>query len=74
MNLSNRRSLARCARTISLWKRLLPRGMNEWQDQDLRTAIWRKLLGTLDARGRLNWDEVFADGTLRRQKKGARNR
>ena len=46
------------------------RRMNEWQEQDLWTDIWHKLLGTLDARGRLNWDEVFADGTFASAKKG----
>ncbi len=48
------------------WRRL-----NEWQEQNRWTDIWQKLLGILDARGRLKWDEVFADGTFASAKKGA---
>ena len=46
------------------------RRMQEWQEKDLWTDIWQRLLGMLDAKGRLKWDEVFADGTFSPAKKG----
>lgn len=48
------------------------RRMQEWQEQDLWTDIWQRLLGMLDAKGRLKWDEVFADGTFSPAKKGVK--
>ena len=47
------------------WRRL-----QEWQEADILVDIWQKLLGTLDAKQRLKWDEVFADGTFSSAKKG----
>jgi hypothetical protein len=32
---------------------------------------WRALLGTLDSRGLLKWDEAFLDGSFAAAKKGA---
>ena len=46
------------------------RRMNEWQDADIWVDIWHKLLGTLDEKGRLKWEEIFADGTFASAKKG----
>ena len=46
------------------------RRMQEWQETGTWVHIWQKLLGTLDERGRLKWDEVFADGTFSSAKKG----
>lgn len=48
------------------WRRL-----QEWQEADILVDVWQKLLGTLDEKGRLKWDEVFADGTFSPAKKGA---
>lgn len=49
------------------WRRL-----QEWQEADILVDVWQKLLGTLDEKGRLKWDEVFADGTFSPAKKGAK--
>lgn len=50
------------------------RRMQEWQEADLWTDIWQKLLGMLDAKGRLKWEEFFADGTFSLAKKGRKRR
>ena len=47
------------------WRRMI-----EWHEQDIWIDIWHKFLGMLDAQGRLNWEEVFADGTFSPAKKG----
>ena len=49
------------------WRRL-----QGWQEADILVDVWQKLLGTLDEKGRLKWDEVFADGTFSPAKKGAK--
>ena len=41
------------------WRRL-----QEWQDADLLVDIWQKLLGTLDEKGRLKWEEVWFNRTI----------
>ena len=41
------------------WRRLV-----EWYDQDLLVDIWQKLLGMLDEKSLLEWEECFADGTF----------
>ena len=51
---------------ITCWRR-----MTEWQAKDVWIDIWRTFLGLLDSKGRLKWDEVFADGTFAPAKKGA---
>ena len=43
--------------------------MTEWQAKDVWIDIWRTFLGLLDSKGRLKWDEVFADGTFAPAKK-----
>jgi transposase len=48
------------------WRRL--RG---WEEQGVWLTAWRELLGTLDARGRLEWEEAFLDGSFVAAKKGA---
>ena len=45
------------------------RRMNEWHEQDVWIDIWHTFLGMLDAQGRLDWEEVFADGTFSPAKK-----
>jgi transposase len=47
------------------WRRL--RG---WEERGVWLKIWRGLLGQLDARGKLNWSEVFLDGSFAPAKKG----
>ena len=48
------------------WRRL-----RDWEEQDLWLKIWRTFLGELDAAGRLDWEETFADGSFAPAKKGA---
>lgn len=48
------------------WRRL-----QEWEVQRVWEKIWRAFLGELDAQGRLDWSEVFADGSFAPAKKGA---
>jgi transposase len=47
------------------WRRL-----RDWEEEDLWLQIWRVFLSALDAQGRLNWDEVFLDGSFASAKKG----
>ena len=47
------------------WRRL-----RDWEEDEVWLNIWRLFLGELDARGRLNWDEVFMDGSFAPAKKG----
>lgn len=51
------------------WRRL-----QEWADEDVLEEAWRVLLGELDERGRLVWEECFADATFIPAKKGVPNR
>jgi transposase len=48
------------------WRRL-----RDWEEQDLWLTIWRAFLAELDAAGRLDWEETFADGSFAPAKKGA---
>lgn len=47
------------------WRRL-----QDWADEDVLEEAWRVLLGELDDRGRLVWEECFADATFIPAKKG----
>lgn len=47
------------------WRRLA-----EWEEEGLWLKIWRVFLAELDAQGRLNWEETFADGSFAPAKKG----
>lgn len=47
------------------------RRLIEWEEQDVWLKAWRALLGQLDERGLLQWDEAFADGSFAPAKKGA---
>jgi len=47
------------------WRRL-----RDWEEEDIWLNIWRVFLSALDAQGRLNWDEVFIDGSFASAKKG----
>src|SRR5208337_4619958 len=45
--------------------------LQRWQEQGVWLSAWRTLLGTLDERGLLKWDETFLDGSFAPAKKGA---
>ena len=47
------------------WRRL-----RDWEEAGLWLRIWRAFLGELDAAGRLDWEETFADGSFAAAKKG----
>ena len=47
------------------WRRL-----QFWEETGVWLKAWRALLGRLDARGQLDWAEVFADGSFAPAKKG----
>lgn len=49
----------------TLWFRL-----KFWYEQGALLKIWQALLGMLDAKSRLHWEECFADGTFSSAKKG----
>ena len=48
------------------WRRL-----RRWEEQDIWLKIWRHFLAELDQQGRLDWSEVFLDGSFAPAKKGA---
>lgn len=48
------------------WRRL-----KQWEEAGIWLKIWRTFLEQLDEKGRLNWYELFADGTFASAKKGA---
>jgi transposase len=52
---------------VTCWRRL-----QRWQQDGTWERIWRILLGTLDAQGKLAWAQAFLDGTFVPAKKGAR--
>ena len=47
------------------------RRMYAWAEAGLWEEIWQEILGELDAKGRLEWEEAFADGSFASAKKGA---
>jgi transposase len=53
-------SPARC------WRRL-----KQWEERGVWLDAWRALLGSHDAKGLLQWDETFLDGSFAAAKKGA---
>lgn len=48
------------------WRRL-----KLWEEEGVWVGIWQTLLGELDAKGRLQWEEAFADASFAPAKKGA---
>jgi hypothetical protein len=42
-----------------------------WEEQGVWLKAWRKLLGKLDERRLLDWEEAFLDATFITAKKGA---
>ena len=47
------------------WRRL-----KQWEEQDVWLDAWQTLLGTLDGKGLLKWEETFLDGSLLQLKRG----
>jgi len=47
------------------------RRMRKWAEEGVWEKIMQEFLGELDARGRLKWEETFADGSFAPAKKGA---
>ncbi|HVZ18582.1 MAG TPA: transposase [Terriglobales bacterium] len=52
---------------VTCWRRL-----RDWEERDVWLDAWRALLGTLDRRGLLRWEETFLDGSFAPAKKGAK--
>jgi len=48
------------------WRRL-----KQWEEGGVWLDAWRALLGTLDSKGLLQWEESFLDGSFAPAKKGA---
>ena len=48
------------------WRRL-----RQWEETGVWLKAWRALLGTLDQRGLVRWEECFLDATFFPAKKGA---
>ena len=48
-----------------------PERLKQWEEQGVWLRAWRTLLGTLDGKGLLRWDEAFLDGSFAAAKKGA---
>lgn len=51
---------------VTCWRRL-----RDWEEREVWLDAWRALLGTLDQRGLLRWEETFMDGSFAPAKKGA---
>lgn len=51
---------------VTCWRRL-----QQWEEEGVLEDIWRTLLGDLDRRGLLQWEETFMDGSFAPAKKGA---
>lgn len=47
------------------------RRLLEWEERGVWLQAWRALLGLLDEKQRLDWEECFADGSFATAKKGA---
>ena len=48
------------------WRRL-----KLWEEQNVWLDAWQTLLGALDGKGLLQWEETFLDGSFAPAKKGA---
>ena len=48
------------------WRRL-----KRWDEDGTWLRVWRAIIAELDARGRLQWETAFIDGTFAPAKKGA---
>lgn len=48
------------------WRRL-----RDWEESEVWLTLWRVFLAELDEQGKLDWEQVFADGSFAPAKKGA---
>lgn len=48
------------------WRRL-----RQWEEAGVWERLWRALLASLDAKGKLEWAQAFLDGSFVPAKKGA---
>jgi len=46
--------------------------LKQWEETGVWLKAWRALLGALDEKGLLKWDEAFLDGSFAPAKKGAK--
>ena len=51
---------------VACWRRLV-----EWSRDGVWDMAWRRLVEQLDRRGKVDWEQGFADGTFASAKKGA---
>jgi transposase len=51
------------------WRRL-----KQWEEEGVWLDAWRALLGALDGKGLLKWEESFLDGSFAPAKRGLRSR
>lgn len=67
-------------RTGARWKDLPPpypsgvtcwRRLRAWEEQGVRQDAWQALVGMLNERQRVDWEETFVDATFMAAKKGA---
>ncbi len=49
----------------TVWRRL-----RQWEEAGVWERIWRAMLSTLDAQGKLEWAQAFLDGSFVPAKKG----
>jgi transposase len=49
----------------TVWRRL-----KLWEEQGVWARVWRAVLASLDAQGRLDWAQAFLDGAFVPAKKG----
>ncbi len=47
------------------WRRL-----QEWEEDGVLSEMWHAFLKELDEQGKVNWDEIFIDGSFAPAKKG----
>jgi len=45
--------------------------MKAWEEHGVWRRAWEALLGTLDAKKRIEWEQALVDATFRAAKKGA---
>lgn len=50
---------------VTAWRRL-----KQWEEAGVWEAVWRALLASLDAQGKLEWAQAFLDGSFVPAKKG----
>jgi len=68
MGSAQRGSLEGSARLVSTcWRRLA-----EWEETGVFVDMWHEFINELDEQGRIDWNEIFMDGSFAPAKKGPR--